>query len=115
MAEKVSPIRLREEMLKLRDGIKDVLKNLRAFVETEDYSFVEKAQHLCESLDGKELPSFEDLRDNVNTIYSTYRQAGGKLDTETHAHLVSQAVYTIVRANILSTGLEFKVKRMRGF
>jgi len=115
MTEKASPIKLREEFLELRDIIRDVLKNLRAFVEVEDYSFVEKARQLCESLDGKELSGFEDLKNNVETIYLAYRQTGGKLDTETHAHLVSQAVYAIVRANILLTGLEFKVKRMRGF
>jgi len=114
MAEKAQPLRLREGLLRLRDGIRDILESLRAFVESEDYAFVEKAQRLCEALEGKELPGFEDLRSNVNSIYSTYRQACGKLDTETHAHLVSQAVYAIVRANIISTGLEFKVKRMRG-
>lgn len=115
MTEKVSPIELREEMLGLRDRIRDVLNNLRAFVEVEDYSFIERARQICESLDGRWLSGFEDLKNNVDTIYLTYRQAGGKIDTETHAHLVSQAVYAIVRANILLTGLEFKVKRMRGF
>ncbi len=115
MTEKASPLELRGEALILRDRIRDVLKNLRAFVEVEDYSFVKKAQQLCESLDSKELSGLEDLKNNVRAIYLAYRQADGKLDVETHAHLVSQAVYAIVRANILLTGLEFKVKRMRGF
>lgn len=115
MTEKASPVELREEILGLRDRIRDVLKNLRAFVEVEDYFFIEKAQQLFESLDGKWLSGLEDLKNNVRTIYLAYRQTGGKLDTETHAHLVSQAVYAIVKANILLTGLEFKVKRMRGF
>jgi hypothetical protein len=115
MAEKVSPLKLREKVLSLRNILKDILENLKTFVEVEDYSFIEKAQQLCESLDGKELSGFEDLKNNVKAIYLAYKKAGGKIDTDTHAHLVSQAVYVIVRTNILLTGLEFKVKRMRGF
>jgi len=115
MTEKVSPIELREKMLSLRDRLRDILENLRTFVEVEDYSFIEKAKQLCEGLDCEELSGFKDLKNNVEAIYLAYREAGGKIDTDTHAHLVSQAVYAIVRTNILLTGLEFKVKRMRGF
>lgn len=110
----LSEERLRECWTTLREVIAD----LRSFVETDDYAFIERAKERVASLeDGElmgELSGIRDLISNVRDMHRKVLEANGRLDDIDHGLLVQQAIYSITRANILAVGIEFRMKRMRG-
>ncbi|MEM4417893.1 MAG: hypothetical protein QXD32_07540, partial [Nitrososphaerota archaeon] len=59
------------------------------------------------------LSGFDDLDRNITAIHNVWRESGGDFRDFVHGRLLDQAVYSLVRANIMATGLEFKMKRMR--
>jgi hypothetical protein len=110
---------LSEERLKeCWTTLREVIADLRSFVETDDYSFIEMAKERVSALeDGevvRELSGMRDLINNVREMYRKVLEANGKLDDIDHGLLVQQAIYSITRANILAVGIEFRLKRMRG-
>jgi len=110
----------REEELKETWSIlRGIVDSLRGFIDTDDYAFIERAHRLGgelrEKLGGDDKLSGErDLINNLASMYEKVQRAGGSLPTMEHGLLVQQAIYTITRANIMSVGLEFKMKRMKG-
>jgi hypothetical protein len=101
---------LSEERLKeCWTTLREVIADLRSFVETDDYSFIEMAKERVSALSG-----MRDLINNVREMYRKVLEANGKLDDIDHGLLVQQAIYSITRANILAVGIEFRLKRMRG-
>ena len=95
-----------------------MIADLRSFVETDDYSFIEMAKERVSALeDGevvRELSGVRDLVNNVREMHRKVLEANGKLDDIDHGLLVQQTIYSITRANILAVGIEFRLKRMRG-
>jgi hypothetical protein len=110
---------LSEERLKeCWTTLREVIADLRSFVETDDYSFIEMAKERVNALeDGEVVSELSGMRDLINNVREMYRkvlEANGKLDDIDHGLLVQQAIYSITRANILAVGIEFRLKRMRG-
>jgi hypothetical protein len=110
---------LSEERLKeCWTTLREVIADLRSFVETDDYSFIEMAKERVSALeDGEVVSELSGMRDLINNVREMYRkvlEANGKLDDIDHGLLVQQAIYSITRANILAVGIEFRLKRMRG-
>ncbi|MEM2095006.1 MAG: hypothetical protein QXV86_01875 [Candidatus Caldarchaeum sp.] len=107
----------RPELVELHEGLRRVVKALRIFLDTEDYGFLKKAFELHQKLLSNKhyqgLSGRLDLENNLRAMNQVYLAYGEKTDDFTHGRLLDQVVYTIVRANIISTGLEFKLKRMR--
>ncbi|MEM4280614.1 MAG: hypothetical protein QW470_05650 [Candidatus Caldarchaeum sp.] len=116
MAQELSP-KERPELLNLHQGLRNIVTVLREFLDTEDYSHLEKAVNILESIKANKhyhtLSGRLDLENNLKAMYEIYRTYGDKMDDFMHGRLLDQVVYTIVRTNIISTGLEFKQKRMR--
>ena len=116
MAHELGP-KDRPELLSLHGELRELIGCLRQFIDTEDYAFLEKAYTIKEKIKNgmkiELLSGFEDLDKNLNIMYYSWREAGGNLEDYVHGRLLDQAVYSIVRANIITTGLEFKMKRMR--
>ncbi len=98
--------------------LREVIADLRSFVETDDYSFIEMARERVSTLDDGdvigELSGVRDLINNVREMHRKVVEANGRLDDIDHGLLVQQAIYAITRANILAVGIEFRLKRMRG-
>lgn len=99
--------------------LRGIVESLRGFIDTDDYSYIEKAQALAGELREKvggddELSGERDLLNNISSMYRRVKEMGGAMPSIEHGLLVQQAVYTITRANIMSVGLEFKMKRMKG-
>jgi hypothetical protein len=116
MAHELLP-KERPELVSLHKQLRALINSLRRFVDEEDYRHLEEAGRIHESIKSNKhyelLSGRIDLENNLKAMVATVAAAGGKLDDLTHGRLLDQAVYTIVRANIASTGLEFKLKRMR--
>jgi hypothetical protein len=116
MAHELGP-KDRPELLSLHGELRKLIGCLRQFIDTEDYGFLEKAYTVKEKIKNSMkiewLSGFEDLDKNLNIMYYSWMEAGGNLGDFVHGRLLDQAVYSIVRANIMATGLEFKMKRMR--
>ncbi|GBC68722.1 hypothetical protein HRbin01_00406 [archaeon HR01] len=114
MAHELSP-KERPDILSMHRSVRDIIESLQKFVETEDYAYVERAFNEKERLKShgklEYISGFQDLESNLDTLYNSVK--GGVAADFVHGRLVDQAVYTIVRANIIATGLEFKLKRMR--
>ncbi len=114
MAHELSP-KERPELLTLHKGLRNIIAALREFLDTEDYTYLEKAVEIGEVLKTNKhygtLSGRLDLENNLKAMYHIYKNQ--KIDDFVHGRLLDQVVYTIVRANIISTGLEFKLKRMR--
>jgi len=105
----------------LRDvwrGLREIVGDLRAFLETDDYRFLVSAHERCESLssisEAAELSGFRDLLENLRGMRGRIGVGGHSISTIEHGLLAQQAVYSIARANILATGIEFRLKRARG-
>ncbi len=108
----------RVTMLECRTKIKELIYYLRKFLDEEDYSYIEKAYQVNEQLKNnqeflKMMSGYDDLNNNMVSIYNKWRDNGDNMDSALHAHISNQVVYTITRANLIVTGLEFKLKRMR--
>ncbi len=107
----------RPELLTLHHSLRELIGCLRNFIDSEDYGFLEKAYTIKEKIKNTMhigyLSGFNDLDKNLNAMYIVWREAGKNLEDYTHGRLLDQAVYSIARANIMATGLEFKLKRMR--
>jgi len=116
MAHELSP-KERPELLELHRHLREIIAELRKFIDTEEYNHLERAMQIHENVKGHRhysvLSGRLDLENNLHSMYQTYRSLKGRLDDLIHGRLLDQAVYTIVRANIMATGLEFKLKRMR--
>ncbi|MDJ0269790.1 MAG: hypothetical protein NXY59_04455 [Aigarchaeota archaeon] len=108
----------RATMLECRTKIKELIYYLRKFLDEEDYSYIEKAYQTNEQLKNNQeflkiMAGYDDLNNNIVSIYSKWRENGGNVDSMLHARISNQVVYAITRANLIATGLEFKLKRMR--
>ena len=95
-----------------------IISDLRLFLDTEDYHYLERAYRLGEkawSDDGyaEEMPGLRDLYGNLKTIYEQGSSRGWKLSDEEHAELSHRASYALLRANIIAAGLSFRLKRMK--
>ncbi|MEM1943419.1 MAG: hypothetical protein QXO30_08105 [Candidatus Caldarchaeum sp.] len=116
MSHELSP-KERPELVELHEGLRSLVKALRSFLDTEDYGWLKKAfevhQKLVSNKHYQGLSGRLDLDNNLRAMNQVYLAYGEKSDDFTHGRLLDQVVYTIVRANIISTGLEFKLKRMR--
>ncbi|GBC71217.1 hypothetical protein HRbin02_00996 [Candidatus Calditenuaceae archaeon HR02] len=97
---------------------REIVADLRGFLETDDYRYVvmayEKAESLASSKEVVELSGVRDLLENLRHMRDRLEKSGYKLSTLEHGLLAQQAVYVISRSNILATGLEFRFKRARG-
>lgn len=102
-----------KDVIELWRSIRKVAELLRKFLDTEDYSYIEQAWYVCKDI-GIDGSGIRDLKSNIDEMYECYRSSTGSIDLDVHGRLVSQATYALVRANIISRGLEFKIKRMRG-
>ncbi|MEM0452987.1 MAG: hypothetical protein QW048_03565 [Nitrososphaerota archaeon] len=92
--------------------------NLRAFLDTEDKKYLERAYSiLCYASSDpryvEKMHGFKDLQKNLESIYSEFKDKGLNLGEEDFSRLSEQVVYTIVRANIIATGINFRLKRMK--
>lgn len=114
MSASQRPAGLREVWRTLREIIAD----LRGFLETDDYSHIvsahEKAKTLSTLEEAAELSGMKDLLENLKQMREKVERSGFKLTIIEHGLLAQQAVYVISRSNILATGLEFRFKRARG-
>lgn len=100
--------------------LREVISNLRKFLETDDYEFIEEAYSSCSRLlndariNNYELAGKMDLFRNIESMREKVKNQKTNLDLIEHGLLVQQAVYAITRANILAVGTEFKIKRAKG-
>ncbi|MCS7145728.1 MAG: hypothetical protein RMJ28_06100 [Nitrososphaerota archaeon] len=99
-------------------SLREIIADLRGFLETDDYRLVVSAHERCEAMatvkEAAELSGFKDLQANLKQMREKIEKNGYNLSTIEHGLLAQQAVYAISRANILATGLEFRFKRARG-
>lgn len=107
----------RPEAHELLKKLRLLAKTLRTFLDTEDFTyFVESVKLHQEIKDNhiyRHLSGHLDLDNNMEQLQKIYEAGGANIDDMTFGRMLDQVVYTIVRANIISTGLEFKLKRMR--
>lgn len=98
--------------------LREIVADLRSFLETDDYSFIraasEKAESLASNKEAAEISGMRDLIENLRDMREKLERSGYSLSTVEHGLLAQQAVYAISRSNILATGLEFRFKRARG-
>lgn len=98
--------------------LRSIVTDLRGFLETDDYRFIQEACAKAGSLESvgeaAHLSGMRDLVENLRSMKEKLERSGYNLSTVEHGLLAQQAVYTISRANILATGLEFRFKRARG-
>ncbi|MCS7117728.1 MAG: hypothetical protein NZ957_02960 [Thaumarchaeota archaeon] len=118
-SKETSPMPLGEKGLReCWERLRLTIADLRAFIETDDYEFVRRAGERVRELENNEylseLSGLTDLISNVKAMNQKITQSNGKLDDVDHGLLVQQAVYSISRANILSVGIEFRLKRAKG-
>ena len=116
-AHEIAP-QARPTVLECMDKLKQLILLFRRFLDEEDYSYVEQAYRLNQEIKSnpdflKLMSGYRDLDNNIQSIYSAYRERNGEVDSLLHGKLSNQAVYIITRANIIYTGLEFRMKRMR--
>ncbi len=116
-AHEIAP-QMRPTLLECMNKLKEIILLFRKFLDEEDYNYVEKAYQLNQEIKNnpeflKLMSGYTDLDNNIQAIYNTVRENGGNVDSITHGRLSNQAVYIITRANIIYTGLEFRMKRMR--
>ncbi len=99
-------------------ALREIIADLRGFLETDDYRYVvaahERAQSLASNSEASELSGVRDLLENLRMMRKKVEGSGYRLSTIEHGLLAQQAVYVISRSNILATGLEFRFKRARG-
>ncbi|MEM0440651.1 MAG: hypothetical protein QXF45_03815 [Candidatus Caldarchaeum sp.] len=107
----------RPEAYDLLQQIRRMTKALRNFLDSEDFKHFEQALQIHDMFSKNHvylhLSGHLDLDNNINQLKSIYEMSKGNLDDLSFGRMLDQVVYTIVRANIVSTGLEFKLKRMR--
>jgi len=107
----------RPAILECQKGLKSLILSLRLFLDEEDWTYVQKAHETKEQLKlggcMTFMAGFQDLENNIDSIYNALKQSNGNVDRMLFGHLSNQAVYAITRANLIATGLEFKLKRMR--
>lgn len=113
------PIEKVEDVKSLWLFLRSVIRNLRAFLDTNDYKFVTEAYKQVEIFNSvnkyvDELSGLRDLLNNLSEMHARVTSNGAKISLLEHGLLAQQAVYAISRANILSVGLEFKLKRFKG-
>lgn len=116
MSHELSP-KDRPEIISLHSSLRELISSLRMFLDTENYNYLERAYSIKEKIKTRMriewLSGFDDLDRNITAIHNVWRENGGVVKDFVHGRLLDQAVYSLVRANIMATGLEFKMKRMR--
>lgn len=116
MSTELSP-KERPEAFELLQQLRAFSKSLRKFLDTEDFAHFEEALKIHETMKESQiyghLSGHLDIDNNIGQLRTLYETTGGKIDDMTFGRMLDQVVYTIVRTNIVSTGLEFKLKRMR--
>lgn len=94
-----------------------IITNLRAFLDTEQTAYIEKAYEVNKTIRERDvfdfISGYEDLDNNLKSMHIALKENDGELRPMFIGNLTNQAVYTIVRANIANVGLGFKIKRMR--
>ncbi|MCS7143005.1 MAG: hypothetical protein NZ920_04325 [Aigarchaeota archaeon] len=107
-----------EEVRDLWFVLRTIIKNLRNFLDTENYGYVVEAYKAHTRIHSEDLSQnlwgWTDLVENLRSMYEKVTSNDMKLSTIEHGSLVQQAVYTISRANIMCVGLEFRLKRLKG-
>lgn len=107
----------RPEAFQLLIQLRALTRALRRFLDTEDYAHFREAVQIHNSIRSSKLyehlSGHLDLDNNINQLNAIYESSRGVLSENSFGRMLDQVVYTIVRANIVSTGLEFKLKRMR--
>lgn len=97
--------------------LRQIITNLRAFLDTEQTTYIEKAYEVNKTIRERVvfdvISGYEDLDNNLKSMYTALKENDGELKPVFIANLTNQAVYTIVKANIADVGLGFKIKRMR--
>ena len=116
-AHELSP-QMRPLIVDCMNKLKEIIYYLRLFLDEEDSRYVDEAYRVCGELRGngemlKLMSGFEDLERNLEALHKTFKEKGDSIDDILYGRLANQAVYIITRANIIHTGLEFKLKRMR--
>ncbi len=95
-----------------------ILSDLRGFLDHEDYRYLQRAYRLGEYawnngfLD--EMPGLRDLYSNLKSMYELGASKRWELSDEEFAELSHQASYTLLRASVIASGLNYRLKRMRG-
>ncbi|MCS7110439.1 MAG: hypothetical protein NZ956_03095 [Candidatus Caldarchaeum sp.] len=116
MAVELTP-KERPEAFELLQNLRALAKSLRKFLDTEDFGHFEEALRTHQTIKASKvyehLSGHLDLDNNISQLKIIYDSTGGKIDDIAFGRMLDQVVYTIVRANIMATGLEFKLKRMR--
>ncbi len=95
-----------------------VVFNLRAFLDTEDYKYFKRAYKLVEYAASKpqyveNMYGFRDLYNNMKAMYELLESRSWNPSEEEYAKLSEQVTYTIVRANLIATGINFRLKRFK--
>lgn len=95
-----------------------IIFNLRSFLDVEDYGYLKKACELAEYASSKidyleNMHGFRDLYNNLKDLRNQLESKSWKLTEEEYGRISEQVTYTIVRANIIAMGLNFKLKRMK--
>lgn len=95
-----------------------IIFNLRAFLDTEDYKYFKRAYKLVEYAASKpqysgNIHGFRDLYNNMKSMYEVAESRNWSLTDEEYSKLSEQTIYTIVRANLIASGLNFRLKRAR--
>ncbi|BAJ51335.1 hypothetical protein CSUB_C1484 [Candidatus Caldarchaeum subterraneum] len=116
MATELTP-KERPEAHELLKKLRLLAKTLRSFLDTEDFTYFTESVKIHQEIRGipiyQHLSGHLDLDNNMEQLQKIYETGGANMDDMTFGRMLDQVVYTIVRANIVSTGLEFKLKRMR--
>lgn len=95
-----------------------IIFNLRAFLDTEDYKYFDQANKLVMYAASKpdyseNMYGFRDLYNNMKTMHELIESKNQKLTEEEYSKLSEQVIYTIVRANLIATGVNFRLKRAK--
>ena len=116
-AHELSP-QMRPVIVECMNKLKEIIYYLRLFLDEEDKRYIDEAYRVCGEIKGnsemlKLMSGFDDLDRNLEALYNSFKEGGDNIDDILYGRLANQAVYIITRANIIHTGLEFKLKRMR--
>ena len=95
-----------------------IIFNLRAFLDTEDYKYFRRAYRLVEYSASKpqysdNMHGFRDLFNNMKKMHEMLESRNWRLTEEEYSKLSEQVTYTIVRANLIATGVNFRLKRFK--
>jgi len=115
-AHELSP-QMRPLILECMDKLKEIILMFRKFLDEENFEYVERAYVINQEIKNrpeflKVMSGYRDLDNNIEAIYKAVKE-NNVMDDTLYGRIANQAVYIITRANIIYTGLEFRMKRMR--